>query len=314
MPKKKSSAQLLDLPPEEMDEEYLQKEILRRLGVENIPTHVSAWLPTASLIVPDEESVRAPGWLVRSINVFGIMQAPSVVRVASASEGESLYEVIAGRRRTLAARMLGLPGIAVEVYAFATPQLSAMIALTENAQRAKAWRAEVKSLRFLISQGVGLSARELIACGFARQELKERLKMARLPPDLLDQIIAGQVPQTLARKLVALTPSQLARVSEAARSQPLTRDLVKQALKAQMTASMSSLPTFAWDIPSAPATTLPGAGEAHPGSLQDLLDALQAFRQGSDYQRVPEAHLLVQALMQQVEVAIRETPLPAQTS
>jgi ParB-like chromosome segregation protein Spo0J len=314
MPKKKSSAQLLDLPPEEMDEEALQREILRRLGVENVPTHVSAWLPTASLIIPDEESVREPGWLVQSIKMFGMMQAPSVVRVSTPSEEEPLYEVIAGRRRTLAARILGLPGIAVEVYAFATPQLSAMIALTENAQRAKAWRAEVKYLRLLISQGVGLSERELITCGFARQGLKERLKMARLPPDLLDQIIAGQVPQTLARKLVALTPSQLTRISEAARSQPLTRDLVKQALKAQMTASMPSMPTFAWDIPSPPAATLSGAAEAHPGSLQDLLDALQAFRQGPDYHRVQEAHLLVQALMQQVEVAIREAPLPAQAS
>ncbi len=255
-----------------------------------------------------------PGWLVQSIKVFGIMQAPSVVRVSSPSEEETLYEIIAGRRRTLAARMLGLPGIAVEVYAFATPQLSAMIALTENAQRAKAWRAEVKYLRLLISQGVGLSERELIACGFARQGLKERLKMARLPPDLLDQIIAGQVPQTLARKLVALTPSQLTRVSEAAQSQPLTRDLVKQALKAQMTAGMPSMPAFVWDIPSPPAGTLSGASEARPGSLQDLLDALQAFRQGPDYHRVQEAHLLVQALVQQVEVAIRETPLPAQAS
>lgn len=81
-----------------------------------------------------------------------------------------------------------------------------------------------------------------------------------------------------------------------------------------MTTGMPSMPVFAWDIPSPPAGTLSGAGEAHPGSLQDLLDALQAFRQGPDYHRVQEAHLLVQALVQQVEVAIRETPLPAQAS
>jgi hypothetical protein len=206
MPKKSTAPQLLDTPPE-MSEEELQEEIFRRLGVETVPAHVPVWLPAASLVVPDEESVRVPGWLVQSIKLFGIMQAPSAVRISPASEKDPLYEVIAGRRRTLAARMLGLSGITVEVYSFATPQLSAMIALTENAQRARAWRAELKYLRLLISQGVGLSERELIACGFARQGLKERLKMARLPADLLDQIIAGQVPQALARKLVQLAPS-----------------------------------------------------------------------------------------------------------
>jgi hypothetical protein len=81
-----------------------------------------------------------------------------------------------------------------------------------------------------------------------------------------------------------------------------------------MTATMTPMPAFAWDVPAAPASAPSGEREERPVSLQDLLDALQAFRQGPDYQRVQEAHLLVQALMQQVEVAIRETPLPAQAS
>lgn len=312
MPKKTPSMPFIDLS-RETEAGELQEEILRRLGVETIPAHVPAWLPTASLMVPDEEHVRVPGWLVQSIKVFGIIQAPSVVRCSSEAEEQPLYEVIAGRRRALAARALGLSGIAVEVYASATPQLSAMIALTENTQRANAWRAELKSLRLLMSQGVGLSERELIACGFARQGLEERLKMARLPVDLLDQIIAGQVPQTLARKLIALVPSQLARISEVVRDQPLTRDLVKQALKMQMTASMSPMPTFSWDAPPTPSSALE-EGAMRPGSLQALLEALRAFHQGPDYQRVGETHLLVQALMQQLEIAARETRLSTQTS
>lgn len=311
MPKKSTPAQLLDSSPE-MGEEELHEDILRRLGVENVPTHLPVWLPTASIVVPDEESVRVPGWLVQSIKVFEIMQAPSVVRYSLAEEKNPLYEVIAGRRRTLAARMLGLSGITVEMYPYSTPQLSAMLALVEDIQRSRAWIKEIARLRELISQKVGLSEKELVACGFARQGLGERLKMARLPADLLDQIVAGRVPLTVARKLVRLTPSQLARVSEAVRYEPLTRDLVKQALKAQMTASMSPMPTFSWDVSSIPASGASVEGvDEHPGSLQDLLGALRAFCLSPDYQQGEETHLLVQALMQQLETAAREMPLPA---
>lgn len=303
MPKKTIAEPLLDSPPE-MSEEELHAAILRRLGVEAVPTHVPAWVPLKSLLVPDEESVRVPGWLVDSIRLLGILQAPSVVRTAQVSEDGPLFEVIAGRRRTLAARLLGLAAINVEVYSHSTPGLSAMIALTENSQRQKAWKAELKYLRVLISQKVDLSERELIASGFPRQSLGERLKMARLPANLLEEIISGSVPLTVARKLVRLSPSQLIRVSEAAKYERLTADLVKQALKAQISTTLSALP-LAWDTSQLAAPTPKPVADDHAGSLQDLLNALRAFCQGSDYQRVEDAHLLIQALQQQLEIAAR---------
>lgn len=230
-----------------------QTEILRRLGLECLPAHTPAWVPLTSMMIIDEEQMRIPRGLVESIKLFGVLQAPCVVRCSSATDAEAhpLYEVIAGRRRTLAARLAGLSDLKVEVYAQSTPQLSAMLALIENAQRSRAWIKEVMDLRLLISQKVGLNENELVVCGFARQSLGERLKMARLPAALLDQIASGRVPLAVARKLVRLTASQLARVSEAARHDLLTADLVKQALQAQMSASVSSLPVFpSWDVSS----------------------------------------------------------------
>ncbi|HEU5375347.1 MAG TPA: ParB/RepB/Spo0J family partition protein [Ktedonobacteraceae bacterium] len=312
MPEKPIPLSLLE-PPPEMSEEELHAAILRRLGVEEVPTHVPAWIPLTSLLIPDEETVRVPGWLVDSIGLLGILQAPSVVRTSQVSEEGPLFEVIAGRRRTMAARILGLAAINVEVYSHSTPGLSAMIALTENSQRQKAWKAELKYLRVLVSQKVDLSERELIASGFPRRSLRERLKMALLPAPLLEELISGPVSLAVARKLVRLSPSQLARVSDAARHERLTADLVKQALKVQMSATLSTLPV-SWEMPLAAAPiTLPEC-EDQPGSLQDLLGALRAFCQGPDYQRVEEAHLLIQALQQQLEIAVRETSLSAQAS
>ena len=297
-----------------------QTEILRRLGLECLPAHTPAWVPLTSMMVIDEEQVRVPRGLVESIKLFGVLQAPCVVRCSSATDAEAhpLYEVIAGRRRTLAARLAGLSDLKVEVYAQSTPQLSAMLALIENAQRSRAWIKEVMDLRLLISQKVGLNEEELVACGFARQSLGERLKMARLPAVLLDQIASGRVPLAVARKLVRLTTSQLARVSEAARHDLLTADLVTQALQAQMSASVSSLPVFpSWDVPSGspmPASPLTLDAQRPHRSRDELLTALRVFCQSAEEQQDEDLQELAQALLQRLEEAARETASPTRDS
>ncbi len=194
MPKNLPQASLFDPSTGAAPDEQHQ-EILRRLGVHALPAHETRWLPLSRLQVPDEQTVRAPASLVRSIKLLGVLQAPSVVRCSPAEvdEDHAMYQVIAGRRRTKAARQARLTMLKVEVYAFSTPQLSALLALSENVQRSAAWVKEVADLRLLIDRRIALTGEDLVACGFARAGLTERLKMAQLPDPLLDQIVSGQV-------------------------------------------------------------------------------------------------------------------------
>ena len=311
MSKKPSQAPLFDARVATVDEQ--QQEIIRRLGLQALPTHETRWLPLERILVSGEEKVRVPKSLVQSVRQFGVLQAPSVVRCSHPEEAEenTRYEVIAGRRRTKAARLAGLTVLKVEDYAYSTPQLSALLALMENAQRSAAWVKEVADLRLLIQERVGMTINDLVACGFTRTGLTERLKIAQLPVPLLNQIIAGKVSLEIARKLVRLTGDQLARVTQAAQDEPLTADLVKQALRVQITPSLSPAQTVfpSWD-------TLPTAQSPAPSegislvtedvSLAQVAATLRAFTQSDAYRHTPDTHLLVQALMQRLDVALRE--------
>jgi ParB/RepB/Spo0J family partition protein len=313
------SMPLLDVPVMAMDD--LQEEIIHRLGLEVLPARETRWLPLSCVQVPDETSVRVPKSLVQSIARFGVLQAPSVVGCTHTTEkeGQILYEVIAGRRRTLAARLAGMTTMRFEVYTSSTPQLSALLGLIENAQRSAAWIKEVADLRLLINEKVGMTMKELVACGFARQSLAERLKIAQLPSALLDQIVAGKVALEVARKLVRLTETQLTQVIQASQYEPLTAELVKQALKAQMSENLSStLMSFpSWDAPSVSPTqerslALETEGWPHEhSSLKQLLAALRSFTQSPDYDQVADVHMLIEALLQRLEAAEQETSLSA---
>lgn len=315
MPKKTVQPSLFDARVAALDEQ--QQAILHRLGLEALPSHETRWLAVERILLPEEGKVRVPQSLVQSIKRFGVLQAPSVVRCSPpevAQEG-AMYTVIAGRRRTRAARLAGLAVLKVEAYDFSTPQLSALLALMENTQRSAAWVKEVADLSLLIDQRVGMTIKELVACGFAKAGLNERLKIAQLPAPLLTQILAGKVSLETARKLARLTGEQLACVIQAMQEEPLTADLVKQALRVQITSTLApaqiALPT--WEtLPTRSTTDLHLVAEEP--SVDALLTALHAFTQSEAYHQREEARILVQALIQRLEIVAREQEQPAQAA
>src|SRR5581483_10659699 len=94
--------------------------LLRRLGVTSLPTHETLHLPVEQLLVQDGAQItRSARRLVKSIQQVGILQSPSVVLRDGRTihDADATFEVIAGRRRVLAARLAGLPMIKCEVYA-----------------------------------------------------------------------------------------------------------------------------------------------------------------------------------------------------
>ena len=328
--------------------------LLRRLGLEALPAHETLILPTERLIVSGADHLaRSAKRLVKSIQHVGILQNPSVVVQGGVDmhDDEATFEVIAGRRRVLAARLAGLTVVKCEVYEASTMQLSALLALIENEQRSAAWVREVEALRCLIDEGVGMTLDDLAAFGFDRATLAERLKIAQLPAPLLNCILSGNVSREVARKLVRLTQAQQERVASLALAgEEITAERVKDILRAQINTGLVPVQdalaqgwnTTSSHLPVVPDTLVPDTspflaqprreelaqqigcldGErmqeacqtASTPSLSSLLAALLAFEHCPDYRTAPQAvQTLSQALVQQLRIALRDAPLAAQS-
>jgi ParB/RepB/Spo0J family partition protein len=342
-------APVLDVQDEDIREVSPASAVLwRRLGLEALPNHETMLLQTDRLVVAGADGlVRSAKRLVKSIQHVGILQTPSVVVQGGVDihDAEASFEVIAGRRRVLAARLAGLPVVKCEVYSASTMPLSALLALIENEQRSAAWVREVEALRCLIDEGVGMTLDDLAAFGFDRSTLAERLKIAQLPVPILNRVLAGVVNREVARRLTRLTQAQQERVANLALGgEEITAERVKDILRVQIDAGLvpvQSALAQGWDAPPSgiPALSEPSlqrslstpvceeqaghtvdagkerAPEAYPttatSSMSSLLVALHAFAQSPDYRRVPQTvQTLTQALAQQLRVALRDA-LPA---
>src|SRR5437588_2304550 len=217
----------------------------RRLGLEALPDHETLLIPTERLVVVGADHLmRSAKRLLKSIQHVGILQPPSVVVQGEVDphDEEATFEVIAGRRRVLAARLAKLPVIKCEVYAASTLPLSALLALIENEQRSAAWVREVEALRCLIDEGVGMTIDDLAAFGFDRATLAERLKIAQLPAPLLDRVLAGGISREVARKLVRLTRAQQERIASVAEAgEEITVEKVNTLLRAQINAGLAPI-------------------------------------------------------------------------
>jgi ParB/RepB/Spo0J family partition protein len=284
---------------------------------------------------------------MKSIQHVGILQNPSVVVQGGCDmhDEEATFEVIAGRRRVLAARLADLPMVKCEVYAASTLPLSALLALIENEQRSAAWIREVEALRCLIDEGVGMTLDDLAAFGFDRATLAERLKIAQLPAPLLKCVLAGNVSREVARKLVRLTQAQQERVASLALAgEEITVEQVKDILRIQINTGLVPVQGALAQGWNATASHLPtqshtssylaqqgGKEQAERvgdvdiehvqgvcsttlnSSMTSLLAALQAFEHYPDYRTAPQAvQTLSQALVQQLRIALRDAPLAAQ--
>jgi len=338
---------VLDVLDEDIGEVSPGSRVLwRRLGLEALPDHETMLIHTERLVVASADHLtRSAKRLVKSIQHVGILQNPSVVVQAGFDRhaDEATFEVIAGRRRVLAARLAGLAVVKCEVYAASTRPLSALLALIENEQRSAAWVREVEALRCLIDEGVGMTLDDLAAFGFDRATLAERLKIAQLPAPLLARVLAGGVDREVARKLVRLTRAQQERIASlAVVGEEITMEKVNDLLRAQINAGFAPIQvalTREWEDQAAahrsPGTALSpqsfrpltdcedqtGQAASAPGeeavqetsssdsttSMTTLLAALHAFVHSPDYQMAPKAvQTLVQALEQQLRLALRE--------
>src|SRR5437762_1264055 len=114
-----TSVPVLETQDEDIQEVNPGSRVLwRRLGLEALPDHETLLVPTERLVVAGADHLmRSAKRLLKSIQHVGILQPPSVVVKAGVDlhDPEATFEVIAGRRRVLAARLSGLPIIKCEV-------------------------------------------------------------------------------------------------------------------------------------------------------------------------------------------------------
>ena len=137
--------------------------------------------------------------LAESIRTHGLMQ-PVVVRPV----GAGAWEIVAGERRTRAARLAGLTEVAVIVRDVPDEQALAL-ALIENIQREDLNPLEeAQAVRRLIDEFGYTHERAAEAIGRSRSATSNLLRLLNLAPPVQTMLLAGDLEMGHARALLAL--------------------------------------------------------------------------------------------------------------
>ncbi len=141
--------------------------------------------------------------LADSIRSQGVMQ-PVLVRPVAAADGLPMYEIIAGERRTRAARMAGLDEVPVLVREV-PDQAAAAMALIENIQREDLNPLEEAQGVQRLIQEFGLTHEEAAqAIGRSRSATSNLLRLINLAEPVQQLLMAGDLDMGHARALLPL--------------------------------------------------------------------------------------------------------------
>lgn len=143
--------------------------------------------------------------LARSIAEHGILN-PLTVRLRGGS-----YELVAGERRLRAAKLLGLGEVPCTVLELSMEEAS-LVALVENLQRRDLDFVEeaqgIRRLLTLFGMNQEEAARRL---GRSQPSVANKLRILRLPEDVLDGLITSELTERHARALLRLPDSKAQR-------------------------------------------------------------------------------------------------------
>ena len=220
--------------------------LMKRLGIESPLSYETRHLPIDRLIIPGEKLMKSSaGQFQTNIQLVGLLHAPLVVleQGQGIDDPEATFRVVAGRRRVAGACRAGLTYIECRVYDALSPQMRALIVLSENMHRSPAWVEELKAMVELVDEGVGMTDTELVkSLGVPITRVREQLKLAHLPPLLLSQIFAGKMNLGTAKQLVRLSKTQQAfLISLAEMGEEITAELVEQILRRQISTGLAPL-------------------------------------------------------------------------
>jgi len=202
---------LLDNNDDDMSEEAFDVTI-SPAAVKNIKTKPQAVISSETAQLPVDKLVPNPGQprksfnetelqeLAASIKTYGIIQ-PVIV----ADTGDGSYIIIAGERRTRAARLAGLSTVPVVIRDY-TDQKRMEISLVENVQRTDLNPIEEAAAYKNLMDFSRFSQDELaLRVGKNRSTIANALRLLRLPVEIQKSIEEGSISPGHARALLSVT-------------------------------------------------------------------------------------------------------------
>ena len=170
----------------------------------------------------NEESLRE---LATSIREFGILQPIVVTKLENETEAGTAveYQLIAGERRWLAAKMIGLERVPAIIRSIDLDKEKLEIAIIENVQRADLNPIEAARAYAKLQDQFGLTQREIAArIGKSRETVANTVRLLSLPNEIQEAVGRGALSESQARLLLT--------VADLAKQQSLFSDLLKNNL------------------------------------------------------------------------------------
>jgi ParB family chromosome partitioning protein len=153
----------------------------------------------------DEETLRE---LAGSIREYGVLHPLVVSKVETSSEfGTNVeYQLIAGERRLLAAKMIGLERVPAIVRSIPTDQQRLEMAIIENIQRENLNPIEAARAYAKLQDQFGLTQREVaVKLGKSREVIANAIRLLNLPSHIQDAVARGQINESQARLLLMVS-------------------------------------------------------------------------------------------------------------
>ncbi|MEK7566442.1 MAG: ParB/RepB/Spo0J family partition protein [Patescibacteria group bacterium] len=152
----------------------------------------------------DEESLKE---LADSIREFGIIQPLIVSKIEKETDfgTEVEYQLIAGERRLMAAKLVGLERVPVVIRRFSQKAEGLEVAIVENLQRADLNSIEVARAYAKLQDEFGLTQREVAArMGKSRETIANTLRLLNLPSEIQDALADNKINESQARMLLVV--------------------------------------------------------------------------------------------------------------
>jgi ParB family chromosome partitioning protein len=152
----------------------------------------------------NEEALRE---LAGSIREFGILQPLIVSKLEKETEAGSTveYELIAGERRLMAAKMLGLPTVPAIIKHTRADVERLEMAVTENVQREDLNPIESARAMAKLQDEFGMTQREVAArLGKSREAISNTMRLLNLSSEMQAAVADGRISESQGRLLLSV--------------------------------------------------------------------------------------------------------------
>jgi len=184
--------------------------------------------------------------LAESIRAHGILQPLVISKIERETENgtEVEYQLIAGERRLMAAKMVGLERVPAIIRNIDDKRYKLELALIENIQRSNLNPLEAAKAYARLQEEFNLTQMEIAArVGKSRESVANTMRLLKLPLPIQEALAQGKINESQARTLLAITDlEEQDRVFKTLLSEKLTvRDLKERVVKPKVFSDSSEI-------------------------------------------------------------------------